>query len=224
LIQKEDKQKREGKAEANFVAAHRTAFSTSNICSGWCATGLYPLYPGVVLDKGGHAVQSKSVNERDDNLSGEVYLDISLLDSSPPDGAELRKANALLMRNINGASDLTPRTKRYTGRVARGSERLHTEMVTIVQEQDAQIQLLEARKKCKTGKWVMLQNKFVFSTPEVLKITMEAESISRKKRRRGGVKDALQTLKAWSNDDVCIEDSDIESEGSVIVVAGSMRS
>jgi hypothetical protein len=66
-----------------------------------------------------------------------------------------------------------------------------------------------------------VQNKCVFSTPEVLKITMKAESTSRKKKRRGGIKDTLQTLRVWSNDDVYIEDSDIESEGSVIVVAGS---
>jgi len=83
----------------------------------------------------------------------------------------------VLMRNINSASDLSPRTKRYIGRMARGFERLHTEMVTMIQERDAQRQLLKARKKRKTGKRVMLQNKFIFSTPEVLKLTMEAESL-----------------------------------------------
>jgi hypothetical protein len=207
-----------------YMRAHKTAFSMSNICSGWCATGLYPLYPGVVLDKVGHARESTSVGGRDNNLSGEVNLDTSLLDSSPPDGTELRQANAMLMRNINGASDLTPRTKRCTGRMARGFERLHTEMITIVQERDAQRQLLEARKKRKTGKRVMLQNKFVFSTPEVLKITMEAESSSAKKKRRAKVKHAVQATAISPEDDVHMEDSDIESEGSVIVVARPMRS
>lgn len=207
-----------------YMRAHKTAFSTSNICSGWRATGLYPLYPDVVLDKVGHARKSASVNQRGNDLSTEVNVDTSLLDSSPPDGTELRQANALLMRNINGASDLTPRTKRYTGRMARGFERLHTEMVTIVQERDAQRQLLEARKKRKKGKRVILQNKFVFSTPEVLKITMETESTSGKKKRRGKVKDTVQATKILSDDDVYMEDSDIESEGSVTVVARPMRS
>jgi hypothetical protein len=64
----------------------------------------------------------------------------------------------------------------------------------------------------------------VFSTPEVLKITMEAESTSGKKKRLGGVKDTLQTPKGLSDNDAYIQDSDVESEGSVIVVAGSMRS
>lgn len=164
------------------------------------------------------------MNERDDNLSGEGDLDTSLFDSSSPDGTELRQANAWLMRNINGASDLTPRTKRYTGRMARGLERLHTEMVTVVQERDAQRQLLEARKERKSGKRLMLQNKFVFSTAEVSKITIEAESTSRKKKRLGGVIDPSQTPKVLSDDDACVEDLKIESEGSVIVVAGSMRS
>jgi hypothetical protein len=207
-----------------YIRAHKTAFSMSNICSGWRATGLYPLYPGVVLDKVGGVRQSTSEGEGDNSRSGEVDLDTSLLDSSPPDGTELRQANAVLMRNINSASDLTPRTKRYTGRIARGFERLHTEMVTMIQERDAQRQLLEARKKRKTGKRVMLQNKFIFSTPEVLKITMEAESLSAKNKRRRGLADGLQTSKVLSDDDQHIDDSDVESEGSVIVVAHTMRS
>jgi len=207
-----------------YMRAHKTAFSTSNICSGWRATGLYPLYPDVVLDEVGHACQPTSVGERNNNMSGEVNLDTSLLDSSPPDGTELRQANALLMRNINAASDLTPRTKRYPGHVARQFERLHTEMITMVQERDAQRQLLEARKKRKTGIRVMLKDKFVFSTPEVLKITMEAESTSVKKKRYGKVKSAMPATENSSDDDLYIEGSDMESEGSVIVVACPMRS
>ena len=206
------------------VRVHKTAFSTSNICSGWRAAGLYPLYPDVVLDKVGTARVSTCVNKTNHDLSAEMNLDASLLDSSPPDGTELRQANSLLIRNINSASDLTPRTKPYTGRMARGLERLHTEMVTIVQECDAQRQLLEARKKRKKGKRVMLQNKFVFSTPEVLKITMEAESTSSKKKGSPRGKDPVQTTELLSDHDECINESDVESEGSVIVVARAMRS
>jgi len=95
-----------------YMRAHKTAFSTSNICSGWRAAGLYPLYPDVVLDRVGTARVSTCVNKTNHDLSAEVNLDASLLDSSPPDGTELRQANALLMRNINSANDLTPRTKR----------------------------------------------------------------------------------------------------------------
>ena len=95
-----------------YIRAHKTAFSASNICSGWRATGLYPLYPGVVLDKVGGVRHSTWEGEGDNSRSGEVDLDTSLLDSSPPDGTELRQANAVLMRNINSASDLSPRTKR----------------------------------------------------------------------------------------------------------------
>lgn len=207
-----------------YIRAYKSAFSMSNICGGWCATGLHPLYPDVVLDKVRDVRQSVSEGVRDDSRSGEVNLDTSLLDSSPPDGTELRQANAVLMHNMNSASDLTPRTTRYTGRMARGFERLHTEMVTMIQERDAQRQLLEARKKRKTGKRVMLQNMFVFSTPEVLKITIEAESSSAKKKRRGELADDLQTPKVSSGDDQYIDNSEIESEGGVIVVAHTIRS
>ena len=103
----------------------------------------------------------------------------------------------------------------------RGFKRLHAEMVTIVQERDAHRQLLEARKKRKTGKRVMLQNKSVFSTPAVLKIVMEADSTSEKKKRRGRAKGTVRVTKILS-DAVHIEDSNLESEGSVIVVARPM--
>lgn len=46
---------------------------------------------------------------------------------------------------------------------------------------------------------------------------MEAESTSGKKKQRGGVKDTLQTPKVWSDDDVYIKYSGIESEGNVIM-------
>jgi hypothetical protein len=42
----------------------------SNICSGWRATGLYPLYPNVVLDKVGDVCQSVSEGVRNDSRSG----------------------------------------------------------------------------------------------------------------------------------------------------------
>lgn len=177
----------------------------------------------MILEKVGHSCESTSVTESNNGSSAEINLDASVLDSSPPDGTELRQANALLTRNINGASDLTPRTKRYTSRMVRGLRR-HTEMVTIVQERNAQRQWLEARKKRKTGKRVMLQNKFVFSTPEeILNITMEAESTSGKKKRRAKVKDTVKATEILSDDDVYIEDSEMESEGSVIVVARPVR-
>ena len=94
----------------------------------------------------------------------------------------------------------------------------------MMQERDAQRQLLEVRKKRKTGKRVMLQNKFIFSTPEVLKITMEAESSSTKKKRREELEDGVHTSKVPSDNDQYVDDSDIESEGSVIVVVQRIRS
>ena len=51
------------------------------------------------------------------------------------------------MLNIDGASDLTPRTKRHFGRMTRGFERLHTEIVSILQERVIQRQLLKACEK-----------------------------------------------------------------------------
>lgn len=70
----------------------------------------------------------------------------------------------------------------------------------------------------------MLQNKLVFLTLEVLKITMEAESTSSKKKRSARGKDTVQTTELLSDHDEYINDSDVESEGSMIVIARIMRS
>lgn len=45
----------------------------------------------------------------------------------------------------------------------------------MIQEGDAQRQPLEAREKRKTGKWVMLQNKSVVSTPGVFTNAQERD-------------------------------------------------
>ena len=73
-----------------------------------------------MLDGVGGVRQPTSDGTRDHSRSREVDLDTSLLDDSPQDGTELRQANAVLMLNVDSASDLTRRTKRYSGRIARG--------------------------------------------------------------------------------------------------------
>lgn len=70
----------------------------------------------------------------------------------------------------------------------------------------------------------MLKDKLRFLTLEVLKITMEAEGTSAKKKRLGEVKTAAQATGTSSDDDMDIDGSDVESERSVVVVSRSMRS
>ncbi|KYG39767.1 hypothetical protein M433DRAFT_9989 [Acidomyces richmondensis BFW] len=61
----------------------------------WKATGLEPLSPITVLDKLHQPHRSGSSNPRTPGPSSS--LDLSLLNSSPPEGTELYKANAVFL-------------------------------------------------------------------------------------------------------------------------------
>ncbi|KXL44804.1 MAG: hypothetical protein FE78DRAFT_134244, partial [Acidomyces sp. 'richmondensis'] len=69
-----------------------------NILSSWKATSLEPLSPIIVLNKLYQPHRSGSSNPRTPGPSSSLGL--SLLNSSPPEGTELRKANAVFLSQI----------------------------------------------------------------------------------------------------------------------------
>ena len=98
-----------------YTKARSTALTTSNICSGWRSTGLWPLSPITVLDK---------VPESDDHVPQQPHtppqqpqdLDLTVLTSSPPNGTELRIANRVFNSTVE-ASDMPTPAKRYSKRM-----------------------------------------------------------------------------------------------------------
>ena len=77
-----------------FIRARVKAVTTSNISSGWKATGLEPLSPIVVLEKLAPKQPPNTLGPS--TPPGQLDLDLALLDSSPPDGTEMHQANSLL--------------------------------------------------------------------------------------------------------------------------------
>ena len=59
--------------------------------------------------------------------SQHLDLDISLLNSSPPDGIELRQATPLLITTMQACAELPFRAKRFTERMTRASESASSE-------------------------------------------------------------------------------------------------
>jgi hypothetical protein len=115
-------------------------------------------------------------------------LNLSLLQSDPPDGTELRQANALFLTEVQKARDLPSPVKRYAARITQAFEATFTKNTTLRNETTRQQKLLQSRKKRTTGKRVVLKGKFVFSTQEVLEVARKAEEAtadkpSRKQRR-----------------------------------------
>jgi hypothetical protein len=119
-------------------------------------------------------------------------LDLSLLDSSPPDGTNLREANATLNSVIRENPTIESPVKRYIARQTLAHERAHSEITLLQKENTEQRELLEARKKRTKGKRVALGSRYVFTTAEVLAIVKKSEIETAKKRpskrRRTGPK------------------------------------
>jgi len=168
-----------------YIRARQSALRLSNILSGFKATGLWLLSPIAVLEKL-PAPRASQALERHDTTTP-LGLDLSLLQSDPPDGTELREANAQCLAAVQSAADLPTPVKRYLSRLTQASEALCSKNATLRMELTNQREILQTRKNRTTGKRVALKGRFVFSTQEVLEIAQEAERViadktSRKRR------------------------------------------
>lgn len=163
-----------------YIRARVKALTSNNIRSGWRGAGLAPLSPITVLDK---LLQNRtSAASPPHTPPQQTDLDLSLLESSPPDGTELRQANVLLNTAIKACRDLPSPAKRFTERMTRAFEITNSENVTLRKQVEEQAELLNIRKTRTKGKRIALKGKFVFSTQEVLEIAKAAESETSKKR------------------------------------------
>jgi hypothetical protein len=200
-----------------YIRAHEKAFTSKNIQSGWKATGLWPLSPIEVLERLPEVPQA-APQTSPSALSNP--LDLSLLNSSPPDGTELRQANALLRQELDKRVVLATPAKRYTERMTRAFETTQSENI-ILRKQLADTQaLLKRRKERKKGKRVALKGRFIFSTQEVLDIAKaaEAETAKRKATNKTNRKAEAPQLEDIEEEEIDIECSDSDSD--CIMVAG----
>ena len=119
--------------------------TSDNILSGWKSTGLVPLAPMRVL----RTLQSqpKVGGDPPSTPTEQSHLDLSLLDSSPPDGTELRAANATLSATLNKATGLPSPARRDTQRMVEAYETTHAELLAARRLIAEQQQLLNRRKQ-----------------------------------------------------------------------------
>ena len=195
----------------------REGLTSSNIISGWRAAGLKPLSPITVLEK---LVTTPALRPLPFCTPGEKPgLDISLLRSSPPEGTELRQANALFKSQISRSRDVPFPAKRYAERMTRALETIQSELVTIRNELAEQGKLLRTRKGQRNGKPVKLKGRFVFSTPEVLDIAREAEAETSVKKGRKRARKRTVSLEIEDDVEDITENVSSDAESDCIFVA-----
>jgi hypothetical protein len=96
---------------------------------------------------------TKFVKERKSLLS---------LKSSPPNGTELRTANAVFNSALASSEPIASPTRRYAARVTQLLERQNAELVVIKEGLVEQRAILHQRKTHKKGQRVRLQGQFVY--------------------------------------------------------------
>jgi len=122
-----------------YIRARERALSKHNILSGWRSAGLMPLRPVTVLAK--LLDNSTPAASPPHTPAQQIDLDLSLLDSSPSEGTELRQA----------CRDLLSPTKRFMQRMTRAPEIARSGNITLKQQVKEQAELLHARKARRKG-------------------------------------------------------------------------
>jgi hypothetical protein len=147
-------------------------------------------------------------------------LDRSLLDSSPPEGTELREVTLLVNRIVRSSTLETP-VKRYIERSGAALKRTSAKIALLRKEVNEARELLRLRRERKKGKRVAIKGKFVFNTQEILELVEEAEAEASKKKtkRRRTTKATISEIEEEEEED--IEEDISEGESDCIIVASS---
>jgi hypothetical protein len=199
-----------------YIRARQQALKSSNLKRGFKATGLWPLSPITVLKK---LDMLPHLPTSEPHLPTQQHgLDLSLLQSDPPDGTELREANASCIAEVQNADGLASPVKRYISRLTRAFEATCSKNTALRKENTEQRELLQTRKKRNTGKRVALKGKFVFSTQEVLEIAREAEKATAEKGTRTRRRKVPTGEKIEQQEDEVIENRSGDSDSDCIVV------
>ena len=201
-----------------YINARARAFNAQNVASGWRATGLWPLSSLEVLNRlpQPQAPPFKQALKQPIN-----QFDISLLDSSPPDGTELREANALLRQELDKGGALATPAKRYTKRMTRALELTQSENVILRKELADTRALLRKRKERKKGKRIALKGRFVFTTQEVLNIAQAAKAETAKNKAKNKAKSKAKAISDEDDDEEEVELGSSDSDSDCIMVAAA---
>jgi hypothetical protein len=199
-----------------FIRARENAFTASNIRSSFRATSIYPISPITILST--LKMPSPSRTTTPPPIETTSDLDLTLLDSSPPTGTELRQATSLINRVVNESNIASP-AKRYISRAGAALERTHSENILLRQENAEARALLRVRKERKTGKRVAIKGKFVFNTQEILKVVEKAEAEAAKKKAKNKRTVESRTPEIEPEVEEVTKDTYSDSDDDCIIVA-----
>jgi hypothetical protein len=147
-------------------------------------------------------------------------LDYFLLDSSLPEGTELRQATSLVNRIVRSSTLETP-IKRYIERSGAALKRTSAEIALLQKEVNKARELLRVRREHKNRKRIAIIGKFVFNKKEILELVEEVENEASKRKTK-----KRRTIKAITSEieeekDEYIKEDTSKSKSNCIIVASS---
>jgi hypothetical protein len=184
------------------------AMSKENILSGWRATGLWPATPMRVLRDLPKTSPPPAYNAPQQATT--TNLDLSLLQSSPPEPVELLRSNKRFTESLRECPAVVSPVKRYAERMTRLCESQNATIAILSKEVAEQAELLRKRKKARKGKRVRLEGVHVYTTKEVLQVAREEEAKAAIKRPRGRPKKVIIIENSDEEEDEDLESSEIE--------------
>jgi hypothetical protein len=201
-----------------YITARSRAFIPRSIESSFRASGIYPLSPITILST--LRMPTPTLRVTPPLITTPNDLDRSLLDSSPPEGTELREATSLVNSIVRSSTLETP-VKRYIERVGAAFERTTSEVALLRKENTEFRELLRVRKERKKGKRVAVKGKFVFNTKEILELVEEAEAEASKGKSKKRRTTRAITPEIEDEEEEDIDKEGYESESDCIIVASS---
>jgi hypothetical protein len=201
-----------------YIIARAKTFTSRNIESSFRASGIYPLSPITILST--LRMPTSTPPTTPPPITTPNDLDRSLLDSSPPEGTELRQATSLVNTIVRSSTLETP-VKRYIERSGAALERTSAEIALLRKEVNEARELLRVRRERKDGKRIAITGKFVFNKKEILELVEKAENkVSKRKTKKRQMTKAI-TPEIEEEEEEHIEEDTSESESDCIVVASS---
>jgi len=149
-----------------------------------------------------------------------LRVDRSLLDSSPPEGTELRQATSLVNTIVRSSTLETP-VKRYIERSGAAFERTISKVALLRKENAEYRELPRVRKERKKGKRVAIKGKFVFDTQEILNLVEKAEAEASRGKAKKRRTTKAGTPEIEDEEEQSIDEDISESKSDGIIVASS---
>src|SRR5579862_4861854 len=170
---------------AAYVEAHRNAFSTRNIRSGFCGTGILPFNPLKVIDRVKASVQNSIIVRGSTPTKFATPFKDFILTSSPLNTDEVRTANATLLSELSSGSSLSNLTRRYAQKVVKRSEHVQARNIIIEEAHNKLASAVTKRKVALSGKRQVIDGEHILTSQNILKGLIGAEKATKKRKIAG---------------------------------------